>query len=150
MANKQVQELQTAKTASHSRGFPLTVLDDVYRKGFDRRIQKAVDLLERAPVGCPLRLAEIAATLNISPSHLRHLFKREVGTSPTHYLKLLWLHKAKELLETSFLSVKEILLVVGFKDESHFVRDFKVLYGKTPSQIRIVKPSTRAARNSGQ
>lgn len=39
------------------------------------------------------------------------------------------------MFETSFLSVKEIMLTVGFKDESHFVR-FQVLYGESPSQLR--------------
>jgi transcriptional regulator GlxA family with amidase domain len=102
VANKQVPELQTAKTASHSSGSPLNVLADTNRKNLDRRIQRALDLLERTPVGHPLRIAEIAAELNLSPSHLRHLFRREVGISPTHYLKLLWLRKAKELLETKF------------------------------------------------
>jgi AraC family transcriptional regulator of arabinose operon len=43
---------------------------------------------------------------------------------------------AKELLETTFLSIKEIVALVGFNDESHFVRNFKKLYGVTPSEHR--------------
>ncbi|MGH9906870.1 MAG: helix-turn-helix domain-containing protein, partial [Pyrinomonadaceae bacterium] len=40
------------------------------------------------------------------------------------------------LLETSFLSVKEITHSVGLNDESHFVRDFKAVYGFPPTRYR--------------
>jgi len=83
-----------------------------------------------------LRINEIAARLHISSSYLRHLFKNEVGMAPTHYIKVLRLSKAKELLENTFLSVKEVMAEVGFSDLSHFVRDYKQQYGETPSQTR--------------
>jgi AraC-like DNA-binding protein len=43
---------------------------------------------------------------------------------------------ARNLLETTFLNIKEIMNKVGVKDESHFVRDFKVICGVTPAQYR--------------
>jgi transcriptional regulator GlxA family with amidase domain len=46
------------------------------------------------------------------------------------------LQAAKNLLETTFLSVKEIVALVGCNDESHFLRSFKTLYGLTPSEHR--------------
>ena len=56
--------------------------------------------------------------------------------SPIKYLKLLRMEKAKHLLETTFLSVKEITYRVGINDDSHFVRDFKKAYGTAPTQYR--------------
>jgi transcriptional regulator GlxA family with amidase domain len=82
------------------------------------------------------RIKEIAATLHISSSHLRHLFKKEVGMAPAHYVKVVRLQRAKKLLENTFLSVKEIMAEVGISDPSHFVRDYKELYGETPSHAR--------------
>ena len=79
---------------------------------------------------------EIARLVNISPSRLRHLFKAETGTSVARHLKSLRMQKARELLETTFLSVKEVMSRVGMSDESHFVRDFKKEFGLTPSQYR--------------
>lgn len=64
------------------------------------------------------------------------MFKVETGTSPERHLKSLRMQKAKELLETTFLSVKEIASRVGLRNESHFVRDFKRTYGVTPTQYR--------------
>lgn len=52
------------------------------------------------------------------------------------YVRLARLEAAKELLETTFLSVKEIGGLAGFVDNSHFVRYFKKRYGATPSEHR--------------
>jgi AraC-like DNA-binding protein len=46
------------------------------------------------------------------------------------------MERAKDLLESSFLSVKEIAYQVGLNDESHFVRDFKSTYGLSPAIYR--------------
>ena len=55
---------------------------------------------------------------------------------PIRYLRLLRMERAKDLLESSFLSVKEIAFQVGVNDESHFVRDFKSTYGFSPALYR--------------
>lgn len=46
------------------------------------------------------------------------------------------MERARDLLESSFLSVKEIAYQVGLNDESHFVRDFKSTYGFSPALYR--------------
>jgi transcriptional regulator GlxA family with amidase domain len=82
-------------------------------------------------------LDQLARLLNLSVSRFCHLFKAETGISPMRYLKAQRMKKAKELLETSFLNVKEVMSKVGAKDRSHFIKDFKKLYGQSPSQHRI-------------
>jgi two-component system response regulator YesN len=52
------------------------------------------------------------------------------------HLQLMRMKKAQNLLETTLLSVKEIMVRVGIKDRSHFERDFKRIYGLTPTQYR--------------
>ena len=83
-----------------------------------------------------LTLAHIAQMVNLSTSRLRHLFKNEVGTTPTQYLRALRLQEAKRLLETTPLRVKEVRSAVGFVDDSHFVRDFKRAHGQSPVEYR--------------
>jgi two-component system response regulator YesN len=102
----------------------------------DGRVQKAVALMKDS-LHRELPLSEIAQSVNLSSWHLCHLFKSETGMSPTQYLKWLRMQWAKELLETTFLSVKEIRDKVGARDESHFVRNFKSFYGLSPMQYRI-------------
>ncbi|HXG84329.1 MAG TPA: AraC family transcriptional regulator [Pyrinomonadaceae bacterium] len=81
-------------------------------------------------------IEKMARLVNLSESHLRQFFKREVGMSPVQNLKDLRLEKAKKLLENTFLRVKEIQFETGIKDQSHFVKDFKKKYGLTPAEYR--------------
>ena len=75
---------------------------------------------------------EIAQSVCLSAAHLRELFKEETGTSLARYRRELRLERAKHLLETTFLSVKEAAARVGINGVSHFVRDFEKKYGTTP------------------
>src|SRR5215208_2105261 len=80
--------------------------------------------------------AKLAALVNLSPSRLHQLFKEETGVPPARYLRRLRMRRAKELLETTNLSVKQVMAGVGLTDESHFVRDFKKTCGLTPARYR--------------
>ena len=101
----------------------------------DYRVKKVIALMKQyLHRGWPaIRLAQF---VNISPSRLHQLFKSETGLPPAKYLHLLRMEQAKELLEASYLSVKEVMARVGVMDESHFVRDFKKSYGVTPAKYR--------------
>jgi two-component system response regulator YesN len=52
------------------------------------------------------------------------------------YQKRLRMQKARELLEESFLSIKEIMMETGIQDRNHFARTFRKMYGSTPSEHR--------------
>lgn len=90
----------------------------------------------REDVRGELCLSEFAQSVNLSVWRLCHIFKSDVGMPPMRYLRLLRMERAKFLLESSFLSVKEIAYRVGLNDESHFVRDFKSTYGSSPALYR--------------
>jgi AraC family transcriptional regulator of arabinose operon len=100
------------------------------------RIYRAIRLMT-ADLRLEISLDELAQSLNLSASRLRHLFKHELGLSPVQYLKAQRMQKARELLETTFINVKEVMLQVGVKDASHFIRGFKKAFGLSPSQYRI-------------
>lgn len=101
----------------------------------DKRVEKIVEMM-RADVRGELTLTEFAHSVNLSVWRLSHIFKSDVGMPPIKYLKLLRMERAKGLLESSFLSVKQIAFQVGLNDESHFVRDFKSTYGHSPTTYR--------------
>lgn len=101
----------------------------------DQRVQKVLAFFEESYMRS-VTLAEMAETVNLSIWHLSHLFKAETGSSPARYLKTYRLREAKKLLETTFLSVKEIVSKVGLGDQSHFAKDFKKAYGLTPTEYR--------------
>ena len=90
----------------------------------------------REDVRGELSLSEFAQSVNLSVWRLCHIFKSDIGMPPMRYLRLLRMERAKQLLESSFLSVKEVAYRVGLNDESHFVRDFKSTYGSSPACYR--------------
>ena len=95
-----------------------------------------------------LTLSMMARSVNLSASRLHSLFNSEIRMPPARYLRIVRLQAAKHLLETTFLSVKEIVALVGCTDESHFLRNFKKRYGVTPSEhrganARIFQPAGR-------
>ncbi|HEX8130518.1 MAG TPA: helix-turn-helix domain-containing protein [Pyrinomonadaceae bacterium] len=101
----------------------------------DSRILKVIELM-RSNLHRPLSISEMATSVNLSYSRLEHLFKAETGTTPATYRKRLRIERACELLETTFLTIQQIVVTVGIHDESHFVKDFKKAYGMNPSQYR--------------
>lgn len=115
----------------------------------DRRIDEVVGLM-RDNLHRRLTVDEMAGAVGVSPSRLRQLFKTETGTSPVQYLRNLRLEQAKELLETTFLSVKEIAARGGVTNVSHFVKNFATLFGRTPASYRSQKRKTkRVAAHAG-
>lgn len=103
----------------------------------------------REDVRGELSLTDFAQSVNLSVWRLCHIFKSDVGMPPIRYLRLLRMERAKELLESSFLSVKEIAYQVGLNDESHFVRDFKSTYGYSPALYRSRFRSNGAEAHNG-
>lgn len=99
------------------------------------RVKRVIERMQGDP-SRTLSLGEMAESVNLSPPYFCFLFKSITGVPPAKYLKTLRMQQAATLLSTTFLSVKEIVSRVGFSDDSHFVRDFKRIYGVTPSEYR--------------
>ena len=101
----------------------------------------------RANLHRELTLSELSRSVGLSQSHIFYLFKNDSLPPPMQYLKALRMQTACELLETTDQNIKRIMLEVGIKDESHFVRDFKHSYGMTPTQYRSQLASREVKEN---
>ena len=108
----------------------------------DRRVQAVIDYMLE-DLSRPLRLEEIAQSVNLSASRLQHLFKADMKMTAAQYLKSLRMQRAKQLIDSTFLNTKEVMQRVGIKDESHFVREFKKIYGLPPGSYKQRLPSPR-------
>lgn len=122
------------RSGRSSRGC-LYRVDKMRSASMDRRV-RSVAVLMQAELHRSVSLHELAKSVNLSDSRLRHLFKIETGRSPHEVIKALRMQRAKELCEVTFLSIKEIMDRVGIRDPSHFVRDFEKLYGLSPTRFR--------------
>jgi two-component system response regulator YesN len=101
----------------------------------DERVETVVSFI-RTHYRQRLSLADMGQMVSLSQWRLCHLFKLALGTSPKEFLTQVRLEKAKGLLETEFLTVKEVINEVGICDASYFTRSFKATYGMTPAECR--------------
>jgi transcriptional regulator GlxA family with amidase domain len=101
----------------------------------DPRIAWAIAEMQRRMGEC-INVGDLARHVNLSRSRFSHLFREHTGVSPGRYLRDFRLDRARLLLETTFLSIKEVMAAVGFNDPSHFSRDFQQAFGTSPREWR--------------
>ena len=99
------------------------------------KIQKVVEYIH-ANLDEGINVDHLARAARLSRSRLCYLFKAETGLAPMQYVKQRRIEKARDLLETTSLSLKEIRSTVGLSDRSHFTRGFKETFGETPFEYR--------------
>ncbi len=126
---------ETVKDLEATNTFVQTRLTD---PRVDRRIRVALELLthENYALSYSTVMRHVLRVVNMSDSRFRHLFKAETGLSPTQLFKVQRLRRARRLLGTTFLSVKQITATLGINDMSHFINDYRAAFGETPTQTR--------------
>ena len=83
-----------------------------------------------------LNLEDIAKKVGVSKGYFCRIFKDYTGYRPFEYVNRLKIHRAKELLRDTDLSVQEICLLVGYESHSYFSMLFKKYIGISPSEYR--------------
>ena len=101
-----------------------------------QRIVHAADAYLRAHPARPIYTEELCAALGVSATSLYQAFRATFGWSPHRYLKLRRMGMVRAALRARsgpWRSVKAIALSHGFWHLGQFARDYKALYGETPS-----------------
>ena len=97
------------------------------------RIARAVDWL-RENYAQPLRIDELAAHVQMSPSTLHHHFRLLTAMSPLQYQKWLRLNEAKRLMLNEHLDAANAAFQTGYESPSQFSREYARLFGVTPKR----------------
>ena len=84
----------------------------------------------------PWNINMMAAKLHLSPSHLQTLYHRKFGSSCMDNVIEGRLRRAKDLLEYSEYSIRDISEQCGYNNVEHFCRQFRQHNGCTPGQYR--------------
>lgn len=93
-------------------------------------IRQAIDFLQ-SHYHQPLAVSEIAAVAGLSEFHFMRTFQKLTGLSVHQYLTQIRLVRAKRLLSLG-LDAAQTASDVGFFDQSHFIKKFRVHFGITP------------------
>ena len=84
----------------------------------------------------PPSAEELANECCLSTSRFIHLFREVTDRSLTEFITGLRVEKAKELLETTDMPVREIAEAVGYENQNYFSRCFRKLEGCSPVEYR--------------
>ena len=109
---------------------------------FDMREIKHADAIQRAMQFVrdnfhqKITLEETAEHVNLSPSYLSKLFKKELGQNFNNYLNQIRVGKSKNYLLNTELTLIDIAGMCGFEDQSYFSKVFKKYTGSSPGKFR--------------
>ena len=101
-----------------------------------------VDMVNRArlrireSLESDLTIQQVAEEMGISYSNFRKLFKEFTGIAPAMYQQELRLQRAKEMLSTTDMSIKEIAYRLNFESPDYFSSKFRMKTGRKPSDFR--------------
>jgi signal transduction histidine kinase/DNA-binding response OmpR family regulator/ligand-binding sensor domain-containing protein len=108
---------------------PAAGIDDTF-------LQKVVRHIETHLSDEEYGMPQLCKAMNMSRSNLFRKLKALTGKSATDLIRTMRLEKAKELLETTEMSVSEVCYAVGFNNTSYFSTAFREAYGVAPSEMR--------------
>jgi AraC-like DNA-binding protein len=96
-------------------------------------VQQVIAGMRRAPPTASVE--ELAAEHNVAARTLQRLFRRYIGVGPKWVLKRLRVHQAAEQLASpASPNWTELALDLGYYDHAHFIRDFRLVVGRSPAQ----------------
>jgi AraC-like DNA-binding protein len=95
------------------------------------RIARAIDWL-KAHATEPLRVDELAASVQMSTSTFHHHFRAVTAMSPLQFQKWLRLNEARRLMLSENLDASTAAYRVGYESPSQFGREYHRLFGAPP------------------
>ena len=87
----------------------------------------------------------LARELNMHPGWLAQAYKSAVGEGLRQTVQRHRVERAAHLLRTTDLEAADIAAEVGFCDQSHMIRTFRRLLGRTPSRVQAERNQFRNA-----
>ena len=112
-----------------------TAKDKVTSRLSQRTVQLVCEYVEEN-LAQNISLQELAGLAHMSKYHFARAFRSTVGRSPYAYVLERRVLFARQLIETSDLSLADISYSAGFGSQSHMSATFKKHFGVTPRNFR--------------
>jgi len=105
-------------------------------RGAAATVSRALRLIERGFLDADARVSDLADTLGMTTRHLRRLFRRHAGASPTAVATTRRVQRAKALVDGTTMSMSEIAFAAGFASIRRFNSAFRAVYRRSPTAVR--------------
>jgi AraC family transcriptional regulator, regulatory protein of adaptative response / methylated-DNA-[protein]-cysteine methyltransferase len=115
---------------------PETVPGTPAWSGAAATISRALRLIDRRFLDEGRTVEDLADTLGMTARHLRRLFMRYAGASPTAVATTRRVQRAKALIDQTALPMSAIAFAAGFASIRRFNAAFRAVYRRPPTAIR--------------
>jgi len=105
-------------------------------RGAAATVSRALRLIERGFLDGEARVEDLADTLGMTARHLRRLFLRHAGASPTAVATTRRVQRAKALVDSTAMSMSAIAFASGFASIRRFNSAFRSVYRRSPTAVR--------------
>lgn len=99
-------------------------------------VAKALDYVTDNLSDPDMSIRTIAESMEISESHLSHIFKKETEYTVNAYITRYRMRTAMKLLRDQKLKIYEVAQKVGYRDIAYFSSTFKKITGVNPSEYQ--------------
>jgi len=99
-------------------------------------LERAMSYLEQR-LDSTVRVSDLASLVGVSASYLTALFRRATGGGVLAHHTALRMATARNLLDTTTMSISDIASAVGYQDAFYFSRHFRRIHGTSPSEYRV-------------
>lgn len=97
-----------------------------------------------------ITVAKLCEQVYVSPSHLRQVFRTQLGESPSAFIRSVRIREAEKQLMVTDLPISAIASQLGYASPYHFTNDFRKNHAITPTEYRKIhrKLTEKTARIS--
>jgi len=127
---------------------PETVPGTPAWNGAAASVSRALRLIERGFLDDGKAVEHLAEQLGMTSRHLRRLFGRHAGASPTAVAMTRRVQRAKRLVDETVMPMSDVAFAAGFASIRRFNAAFRAVYRRSPTAVRRAKHRRGSARNT--
>ncbi|QJB31935.1 helix-turn-helix transcriptional regulator [Chitinophaga oryzae] len=101
----------------------------------DKRIRQSLHYI-RTHLDRPISVDTLAESCFLTKDHFIRLFKKDMGSTPGKYIQEQKIEKARRMIMTRDIPVKDLAYSLGFENDAYFNRFFKKMTGENPGSYK--------------
>lgn len=85
-----------------------------------------------------ITVSKLCEQMYVSPSHLRQVFRVQLGESPSSFIRSVRIREAEKQLISTDLAISAIAAQLGYASPYHFTNDFRKYHAIAPTEYRKI------------
>ncbi|MBM7565974.1 AraC family transcriptional regulator [Paenibacillus sacheonensis] len=150
----QLLEMETLEDMQRLIRTVMLEICDQKKGGLDERneilIETIKGIVQQNYQDMNLSLQSVSGMMKLSGDYIGRLFRKGESMSVADYINAVRIAKAQELLRGSKDSINEVMVKVGYANQSYFFKLFKKKLGCTPGEYRLKKSLSKGEAASEQ